>query len=95
MPTKANTFWVRPKPGARLPAAGPVMNQVLEAFYECFPEYQEFLDFSQSPRQPGYVFIFVKNGCSGVWNEATEFLSGLLTRAFPQGDIRVYGREWG
>lgn len=93
-PLKAVTFWVRPKGEAPLPEARALLEGLLATFYEAFPEYGGMLAFTQSMRPPGYVFVYVRQGCSGLFPSAGRFLQGLLQQAFPQGEVRAYGRLW-
>lgn len=93
-PLKVVTFWVRPKDEAPLPEARALLEGLLVIFYEAFPEYGGMLVFSQSPRSPRYVFVYVNLGCTGLLPPAGRFLQGLLEQAFPQGEVRPYGRVW-
>ncbi|AEB12500.1 hypothetical protein [Marinithermus hydrothermalis] len=92
---KVTTFWVRPHSSVEaLPAAGKLLTGLLEGFYERFPEYEGCLVYSQSPRRPRYVFVYVNGECSGLLPQAAEYLYRLLEQAFPQGEVRPYGRPW-
>lgn len=93
-PLKVVTFWVRPLEGEPLPEARALLEGLLAIFYEAFPEYAGVLTFSQSPRRPGYVFVYVNQGCTGLLPMAGRFLQELLQQAFPQGEVRPYGRVW-
>ncbi|GEM84252.1 hypothetical protein [Meiothermus hypogaeus] len=93
-PLKAVTLWVRPKGEAPLPEARVLLEGLLATFYEAFPEYGGMLVFSQSPRLPCYVFVYVRQGCTGLYPSAGQFLQGLLQQAFPQAEVRAYGRVW-
>ena len=93
-PLKVVTFWVRPKAEEPIPEARALLEGLLGIFYEAFPEYGGMLVFSQSPRPPRYVFVYVKQGCAGLLPSAGRFLQGLLEQAFSQGEVRPYGRVW-
>ncbi|GIW24756.1 hypothetical protein [Meiothermus sp.] len=93
-PLKVVTFWVRPQGEEPLPEARALLEGLLNIFYEAFPEYAGLLVFSQSPRPPRYVFVYVNQGCTGLLPSAGRFLQGLLEQAFPQGEVRPYGRVW-
>lgn len=93
-PLKVVTFWVRPKGEEPLPEAGALLEGLLGIFYEAFPEYAGTLVFSQSLRPPRYVFVYASQGCTGLLPSAGRFLQGLLEQAFPQGEVRPYGRVW-
>ena len=85
------TFWVRPVDRDRaLPPAGPRMRAVFSAFLDYFPEYRGCLNFSQSPRRPRFLFVYVW-GCRGLLPEAAAHLERLLRAAFPGGEVRAYG----
>lgn len=94
IPLKVVTFWVRPKNAEPLPEARALLEGLLAIFYEAFPEYAGTLVFSQSPRSPGHVFVYVSQGCTGLLPAAGRFLQALLQQAFPQGEVRPYGRVW-
>ncbi|RDI96727.1 hypothetical protein DV704_00280 [Meiothermus sp. QL-1] len=91
---KVVTLWVRPKGEAPLPEAQGLLEGLLSLFYEAFPEYEGTLAYSQSPRPPRYAFVYVNSSCRGLLPPAGCFLRGLLERAFPQGEVRAYGRVW-
>ncbi len=88
------TYWLRPResPGA-LPPAGPRMRAVLEAFFEAFPEYHGCLSYSQSPRRPRYLFVYVTE-CAGLFPDAADHLGRLLAAAFPGSRVLPYGRPF-
>lgn len=91
---KVVTCWVSPTDNTPLPDAGVWLEGLLAAFYEAFPEYAGMLVFSQSPRPPCHVFVYVNHGCTGLLPPAGRFLQGLLQRAFPSGEVRAYGKIW-
>jgi len=91
---KVVTFWVRPLGEEPLPEAKTRLEALLAEFYEAFPEYAGSLAFSQSSRPPRYVFVYVNQGCAGLLPVAGQFLQGLLQQAFPQSEVRPYGRVW-
>lgn len=91
---KLMTAWVRPVGEGSLPEAGRVLEGLIYGFYQTFPEYAGYLRFSQSPRAPRYVFVYVVDGCSGLLPQAGEYLHGLLGALFPQAEVRVYGKVW-
>lgn len=91
---KVVTFWVRPTSQEPLPEAKAQLEALLNIFYEAFPEYAGTLVFSQSRRPPGHVFVYVNQGCAGLLPSAGRFLQERLQQAFPQGEVRSYGRVW-
>lgn len=91
---KLMTAWVRPVGEEILPEAGGALEGLIHGFYQTFPEYAGCLRFSQSPRAPRYVFVYVAEGCSGLLPQAGEHLQGLLGALFPQAEVRVYGKVW-
>jgi hypothetical protein len=91
---KVVTYWVRPAGETPLPDASALLEGLLAAFYEAFPEYAEMLLFSQSARPPRHVFVYVNHGCTGLLPPAGRFLQGLLHRAFPHGQVRAHGKVW-
>ncbi len=93
-PLKVVTFWVRSRGEEPLPEARALLESLLAIFYETFPEYTEMLAYNQSPRSPHHVFVYVIQGCAGLLPSAGQFLQGLLEQAFPQGEVRPYGRAW-
>ncbi len=93
-PHKVMTLWVRPIAEEPLPEASALLESLLAAFYEAFPEYNGVLAFTQSPRQPRYVFIYASQGCTGLLPQAGRFLQDLLQQAFPGGEVRPYGKVW-
>lgn len=93
-PLKVVTFWVRPLGEEPLPEARTRLEALLAVFYAAFPEYAGTLAFSQSPRPPRYVFVYVNQGCAGLFPAAGQFVQGRLQQAFPQGEVRPYGRIW-
>ena len=93
-PLKVVTFWVRPLDEEPLPEARARLEALLVVFYQAFPEYTGALAFSQSPRPPRYVFVYTNPNCAGLFPSAGQFLQGLLQQAFPQGEVRPYGRVW-
>lgn len=92
---KAMTFWVKPQSSLEaLPEARDLVQDLLELFYEYFPEYEGCLGFSQSPRRPRYLFLYMEGPCGGLLPSATQFLKKLLETAFPHAEVRVYGKPW-
>ncbi|RIH90044.1 hypothetical protein Mlute_00164 [Meiothermus luteus] len=91
---KVTVFWVRPPEEAPLPEARSTLESLLASFYQAFPEYAGALAFSQTPHPPRHVFLYVGQDCSGLLPEAGRFLQELLEQAFPQGEVRAYGRVW-
>ncbi len=88
------TYWLRPRRSlASLPPAGPRVRAVLEAFLERFPEYAGCLTYSQSPRRPRYLFVYVVH-CAGLFPEAALYLEHLLSAAFPGSRVLAYGRPF-
>jgi len=88
------TYWLRPRRSLGvLPPAGPRMRAVLATFLEAFPEYQGCLAYSQSPRRPRYLFVYVTQ-CAGLLPEAAEHLGRLLAAAFPGSRVLPYGRPF-
>lgn len=87
------TVWVRPKQGG-LPQMGADLERFLAGFYGLFPEYADCLTFFQSPRFPRHLFVYVREGCSGVLPGAGQYLQKLLETAFPDAEIRLYGKAW-
>ena len=88
------TYWLRPRRSLEaLPPAGPRMRAVLEAFLEDFPEYEGCLAYSQSPRRPRYLFVYVTQ-CAGLLPEAADHLGRLLAAAFPTSRVLSYGRSF-
>lgn len=90
---KIVTFWVHPS-GESLPEAKALLDSVLQGFYQAFPEYQGSLVFSQSPRRPRHVFVYVSQNCAGLLPQAGSYLQHLLEQAFPAGEVRPYGKPW-
>ena len=89
------TFWVKPKSSIEaLPEAQALVRDLLELFYEYFPEYEGCLGFSQSPRRPRSLVRYMAGPCGGLLPAATQFLRELLEAAFPQAEVRVYGKPW-
>ncbi|MGQ9735885.1 MAG: hypothetical protein ACUVUP_04795 [Thermaceae bacterium] len=93
---KVITFWVKPQSSVdSLPEAGPLLKDLLQAFYEYFPEYGGCLGFSQSPRRPRYLFIYTTGLClGGLYPEAADYLEQILRTTFPGAEIRKYGKPW-
>ncbi|GAA5334096.1 MULTISPECIES: hypothetical protein [Thermus] len=92
---KAMTFWVKPQSSIEaLPEAKDLVQDLLELFYEYFPEYEGCLGFSQSPRRPRYLFLYMEGPCGGLLPSAASFLKELLQTAFPGAEVRVYGKPW-
>lgn len=91
---KVATFWVRPVGAEPLPEARALLEGLLAIFYEAFPEYAGALVFSQSPRPPGHIFVYLNQGCTGLLPLAGQFLQELLQQAFPSSEVRPYGRVW-
>ncbi len=88
------TFWIRPHSSGRpLPPAGPRMRAVFEVFLEAFPEYMSCLAYTQSPRPPHELFVYV-SGCGGLFPCAAEHLARLLKAAFPKSRVLPYGRPF-
>lgn len=90
---KVVTYWVRPA-GDSLPEARALLEGLLAEFYQSFPEYQGSLVFSQAPRAPRHLFIYVGSGCTGLLPGAGAHLRHLLERAFPTSEVRGYGKRW-
>ncbi|MCS7059284.1 MAG: hypothetical protein NZ849_09740 [Meiothermus sp.] len=91
---KVTAFWVRPPEEAPLPEARAALESLIGSFYQAFPEYTGALAFSQAPRPPHHIFVYVDRDCSGLLPGAGQFLHRLLQGAFPQGEVRAYGRVW-
>lgn len=91
---KVVTFWVRPQGEGGLPEAGDLLEGLLYSFHEFFPEYEGCLIFSQSPRLPRHVFVYARDGCSGVLPAPGRHLQGLLEKAFPEAEVKPYGKAW-
>lgn len=91
---KVMTLWVRPSAEETLPEAKALLEGLLQAFYEAFPEYDGVLAFTQSPRLPRYVFVYASQGCTGLLPQAGRFLQDLLQHAFPGTEVRPYGKVW-
>ncbi len=92
---KAVTFWVKPQSTIEsLPEAKALVEGLLQVFGQYFPEYEGCLGFSQSPRRPRYLFIYIQGPCGGLYPSAASFLKELLETAFPQAEVRVYGKPW-
>lgn len=88
------TFWVKPKSSIEaLPEAQALVRDLLELFYEYFPEYEGCLGFSQSPRRPRYLFLYMEGPCGGSFPPPPGFC-GASEAAFPQAEVRVYGKPW-
>ncbi len=89
------TFWVKPRSSIEaLPEAQELVRDLIELFEEHFPEYAGCLGFSQSPRRPRYLFLYMEGPCGGLYPMAAEFLKSLLEAAFPGAEVRVYGKPW-
>lgn len=93
-PLKVMTYWVRPALEESLPEARALLEALLAEFYQSFPEYQGNLVFSQSPRRPRHVFIYVDSACTGLLPDAGAHLRQLLEQAFPGSEVRGYGKRW-
>lgn len=91
---KVVTYWVRPTDEESLPEAKVLLESLLSAFCEVFPEYQGSLVFSQSPRKPRYVFVYVNQHSTGLLPRAGAYLRQMLEQAFPMGEVRLYGKAW-
>ncbi|PZA08565.1 MULTISPECIES: hypothetical protein [unclassified Meiothermus] len=91
---KVVAFWVRPKDEAGLPGAENLLEPLLRTFYQAFPEYEGCLSGFPAPRKPHGAFVYVSGSCNGLLPGASEYLQGLLERAFPQAEVRWYGRPW-
>ena len=89
---KAVTYWVRPIQDDELPDSAHLLEGILEAFYQTFPEYDQTLKFSQFARHPHFVFVYVTGDCTGLLPEAGIHLRELLESAFPTAEVRVYGK---
>lgn len=89
---KVVTLWVRPNEEAGLP--NKALEFLLETFYQNFPEYEGGLVVLQAPRRPQGVFVYVSGLVGGLLPEAATYLRRLLERAFPQAEVRTYGRPW-
>lgn len=88
------TFWVKPKSSIEaLPEAQALVRDLLELFYEYFPEYEGCLGFSQSPRRPRYLFLYMEGPC-GAPSRRHPVFAGAPRAAFPQAEVRVYGKPW-
>lgn len=89
------TFWVKPKSSIEaLPEAQALVRDLLELFYEYFPEYEGCLGFSQSPRRPRYLFLYMEGPCGGSFPPPPGFCGSSSEAAFPQAEVRVYGKPW-
>lgn len=92
---KVMTLWVKPQSSVdSLPEAGGLLRDLLQAFYEYFPEYEGCLGFSQSPRRPRYLFLYMAGPCLGLYPEAASYLEELLKESFPGAEVRKYGKPW-
>ncbi|HEU4740408.1 MAG TPA: hypothetical protein VFS50_02270 [Meiothermus sp.] len=91
---KVVAFWVRPKDEKDLPEAGDLLEPLLQTFYQAFPEYEGCLGGFPAPRGPHGAFVYVSGPCNGLLPGASEYLQSLLEQAFPQAEVRWYGRPW-
>jgi hypothetical protein len=87
---RAMAFWVQPQ-GDPLPRG--LLKEVMDEFFEFFPEYQGVLRPIQSPRPPYPAFFVVEGECQGLWPSAASYLKDLLEATFPQAKVRVYGKR--
>jgi len=88
---KAMTFWVKPQSSIEaLPEARDLVRDLLDLFYEYFPEYEGCLGFSQSPRRPRYLFLYMEGPCGGLLPSAALFLNSKLALMHP-GDSYARG----
>jgi len=91
---KIVALWVRPSTEEVLPEASARLEGILAAFEKVFPEYAGVLVFSQSPRPPRYIFVYVNQHCNGLLPPAGQFLQERLQQAFPGSEVRPYGKIW-
>ena len=91
---KAVTYWVRPTTDDDLPDSTHLLEGILAAFYQAFPEYDQTLQFSQFARRPHFVFVYVTGDCTGLLPEAGTYLQELLESAFPKAEVRLYGKPY-
>lgn len=78
------TFWVKPKSSIEaLPEAQALVRDLLELFYEYFPEYEGCLGFSQSPRRPRYLFLYMEGPCGGSFPPPPGFCGSSSDRLPP------------